>query len=125
MPVLETNEQKFLKRVKGVSMLDEKVITEVLKSILMVATAELKHGRKEVLIPYICKLEIDYHDEFVPNKGSTTRVELVATPLRGLIDEVSCISEGIETPTEKMVKRQFTKEFSAPLDVQENEGELF
>ena len=110
MPKLSLEEKEFLQRICAISKKDKQTVKDVLLSLLMVSTIEIYKETNTIIIPYICSLKVEHFDKMTP-KGVKVEVVLEAIPSTALIEEITAVSEGEITPSEKYVKKQIFKIF--------------
>lgn len=118
MPIITNEEKLFLEKISAISRIDKATVIQVLQSLLMITNIEVFSNKNEIIIPYICKLKVDYQDR-ITSKGIITDVNLQAQPNRALINEISCIAEGEETPTKKYFKANLKKHLLKQYDLEE------
>lgn len=121
--MLFTPEEKdFFEKICAVSRKDKATVKEVLLALLYVSTKQSYSAKfskaeyAEITIPYICSLKWKYKDKFVGN-GITTEVEMLATASNALKRELSCISDGETTPTEKYIKNLISNHIDEVLEL--------
>jgi len=82
-------EVDFLEQICAMSKKDKETVRDVLRSLLMVTTANLYFEKDTIYIPYLCKLKIKYEDVIRTNKITskcwhTTDIKIDAEPLTAL-----------------------------------------
>lgn len=113
--VLQEEEKIDLDLICSICRCDKATVQEVLRAVLQAMTIRVYAEKGELIIPYICKLSLDYNDR-ATSRGIVTDVTLEATPMKSLIQEVSAISEGVEPPSKKKFKESMKDGFNLILD---------
>lgn len=117
---LSIEEKYFLDKICAVSSKDKNTVKDVLKALLMCTTIEIYADSKEMVIPYMCKLKIDYMDNYKEDKHSVV-VHLEATPCEGLINEIAAIQEGGITPTQEYIQKMILFDLKNKLEIEDIE----
>jgi hypothetical protein len=121
---LDNVEKEFIEKIAAISGKDKSVIKEVLKALLIASTLEIYAAMNEdeqiLIIPYTCKCIVRYCDK-CEDDVTGTKVSIEAQPSQALIEEISNISEGNITPTERQIRRHIIKDIQQILDINEVE----
>jgi hypothetical protein len=117
-------EKTAVQKICAVAKKDKAVVHDLLYSILLYTTKELYKGNRSIVIPFICTLNIEEKD-ILNTKDNITekKVMLSATPLQGLIDEITAISNDEITPSEKYLKKKIFSRLKDLLEVDDLELE--
>jgi len=118
----------FFEQICAISKKDKDTVRDVLKSLLMVTTANLYFDKDEIYIPYLCKLKIKYEDAIrVNNKTarawSTTDISVTAEPLTALIKEIVAINEGDDPESLQHLDNSIAMKMSQLLEVIDDENQ--
>jgi hypothetical protein len=121
-------ELDFYEQICAISKKDKETVRDILRAILMVATANLYFDKDEIIIPYLCKLKIAYSDAIRVNKKtskcwSTTDISITAEPMTALIKEIVSINEGDDPESLYHLDNRIAMKMSQLLEVVESEQE--
>lgn len=106
MAILSDEERIAFDKIASISLKDKSTIKDVLFAILSYATIEgMKSNESEIIIPYICKLKINYSEESTA-QGLKSNLDLIAEPLPSLLKEYVCIKNEEKPPTKKYFEKQ-------------------
>jgi hypothetical protein len=118
MPLKDDQDERFLGIISAISRLEKKVVVEVFRATIQAAIKEIYAGNNKLVIPFICKLDIEYHDVIKNSKGHQAEVTLEATPQKALIAEINLISEGEETKDFQKIKEEINDHFRITLELE-------
>lgn len=117
-------EKDALEKISVLSGKSPTIVKEVLQSVLIMCTLEIYKQEKknienifEIYLPYICKLVLSCTEN-----GLEKKITLKTIPAKALIEEVTAIMDGDETPTIKFIKNQIKKNIDSLLEVPELES---
>jgi hypothetical protein len=122
MKMSDACELDFFEQICTVSKKDKETVRDILRSILMVTTANLYFDKTEIVIPYLCKLNIKYEDAIRINKKtskcwSTTDISITAEPLTALIKEIVALNEGDDPESLQHLDNSIAMKMSQLLEV--------
>jgi hypothetical protein len=115
---LTLEEKNFLENIVAISALDRKTVKTLFRSLLIAVSMSVYADENEIIIPYLCKLKIDYND-YSTNKGTKVKVNIDAEPCIELIEEIKAISEGNHPPSKKYLKKEISEEIRNQLEISE------
>ena len=108
MAKLDLIEKLYIKKIAALSKKDKDAVRDVMLAFVKLCTIDLYAGKKEIIIPYVCKLKVN--TEYVEINGKKEeKVILEAEPARAFLEEFFAIREGRETPSERYLMRQIDK----------------
>jgi hypothetical protein len=119
---LTLEEKEFLQKIKAISRKDESTLMDVFISLIHCMTIAVYKEQNEIIIPFLCKLKLEYFDE-ATSKGTVTKIVLNAEPSEFLKQEISAISEGEDTPSLKYIKKKIFGKFKQYLDLDTEDDE--
>ncbi len=129
---LTPEEDNFFQMICAVSTKDSNTVRDVLSAILtsMLLTIynqynedlkkQIKDNTIEFLIPFICKLRVDYKDHVV-GKGKAVNVNLSALPSSVLINEIANIIDDKDLDLIKNIQKGISMKINNILEIDENE----
>jgi hypothetical protein len=129
---LNSEEDNFFQLICAVSTKDAGTVRDVLKATLMAILINIyeqkstddrnktKNNMIEFLIPYICKLQIEYRDIIV-GKGKAVNVNLSAFPSSALISEITNILDNNDLQLIEDIQKSIKLAFNNILDVNEEQ----
>ncbi len=115
---LTLEEKNFIENIVAISALDKKSVKNFFRSLLMASTMAIYADENEIVIPYLCKIKIDYHD-VTTSTGTKPKVTLTAEPCDELIEEITAISEGNQPPSKKYIKKEISEELKNQLEIED------
>ena len=116
-------EKNFIENITAISALDKKSVKTFFRSLLMACTMAVYSDENEIIIPYLCKLKINYTDNHT-KRGNKPIVKITAEPCDELIAEIKAISEGGEPPSKKYLKQEIMEELKNKLEISELDIDL-
>jgi hypothetical protein len=117
MAKLDLDEKLFMRKIAALARKDKDTIRDVMLALLKMCTIEFYSGKKEIIIPHICRLKISVKQVQTQYSGIKEEVVLEATPARAFIEEFFATQKGVITPTEKYLKRQIDQKFQDLLKI--------
>ena len=127
--ILDEDDKLALGRLQAISCIDQKVIMNVFRAVLQSVVKEIyaegnvgvsstENKKTSVTIPGVCHLDIDYYDVVVGNKGASIHVDMIATPKKALLAEITAISSGDETSDLRNIKEEIKDKFKLDVDIE-------
>jgi len=114
-----TNEEKIaFKKICSISTKDKTTVRDVLFAILTYAGMEAFKEDNEIIIPYLCKLKLNYK-EIINEKGIESIIDVEGEPSSLLLKEFACIKNDEKPFTKKYFEKQNRLHFKNLLKIKD------
>lgn len=113
---LDNQEKLILDKIHVITEIPKAVIKKVFLGLLFAHSIEF-YDENELVVPYICKLDVDVFSNTVSNNIVEGGIKLNATPSNSLEDEIIAITNGETTKSEQYNKENIRKRVQEILEI--------